>query len=295
MLVCFYLYSTRRYAYPIVHYHFCGSYTASGDGDESFEGNLQNIRLANKHDMGVFIISPFDKGGRLYAPSHQLRELTLPEMEPIDFGSYWLWYHKNHMKGDEAHADTIVCGAARPSDLDQPVLAALRTVSEPSAVEADFKEVCRRIQERKEIFGKEWAETWHVGLPNYSHSPQKGTQVGNMVWLYNIVHMFGLLDFAKDRYATLTGNLAKWDQAKSWKENVFANPGFNWMPGCAFDPSADYTEELKDVPEKNLPRVKEAMEFVRKWCVPDNPDVIPVEWQTAYDMRPWTAFPERHS
>lgn len=35
----------------VVHYHFMGSYTASGDGNES-EGNLDNIRLAHEHDMG---------------------------------------------------------------------------------------------------------------------------------------------------------------------------------------------------------------------------------------------------
>ena len=53
-----------------------GSYTASGDGDGEDEGNLANIRLAHKHDMGVFIISPYDKGGKVYAPSHLCRELT---------------------------------------------------------------------------------------------------------------------------------------------------------------------------------------------------------------------------
>ena len=277
-----------------VHYHFEGSYTASGDGDESFEGNLQNILLANKHDMGIFIISPYDKGGRLYAPSHQLRQLTLPEMEPIDFGSYWLWYHNEHKKGnEEAHIHTIVSGAARPSDLDQPVLAALRMANEPAATKADFETVNHRIQKRRELFGKDWADSWHVGLPNYTHSPQKGAQIGNMVWLYNVVHMFGLLDFAKDRNGTLMNNLKSWDTNKAWKENVFANPGFNWMPGCGYDPTADYSEELKDVPEKNLARVKEAMEFVRKWCVSDSKEDVPLEWQTAYDMRPWTAFPER--
>ncbi len=70
-----------------VHHHFMGSYTASGDGDtEESEGNLANIRLAHKHDMGVFVISPFDKGGRVYAPSHLSRELMLPEMEPMEYG-----------------------------------------------------------------------------------------------------------------------------------------------------------------------------------------------------------------
>jgi hypothetical protein len=36
----------------IVHYHFEGSYTASGDGDVN-EGNLDSVLLAHKHDMGV--------------------------------------------------------------------------------------------------------------------------------------------------------------------------------------------------------------------------------------------------
>ena len=36
----------------VVHYHFEGSYTASGDGDVN-EGNLDSVLLAHKHDMGV--------------------------------------------------------------------------------------------------------------------------------------------------------------------------------------------------------------------------------------------------
>ena len=47
--------------YLNLHYHFMGSYTASGDSGSTNamdEGNLENIRLAHKHDMGVFIISP---------------------------------------------------------------------------------------------------------------------------------------------------------------------------------------------------------------------------------------------
>ena len=71
-----------------VHYQFMGSYTASGDGDAEDEGNLSNIRLAHKHDMGVFIISPYDKGGRVYAPSHLCRELMLPEIEPMEYGEF---------------------------------------------------------------------------------------------------------------------------------------------------------------------------------------------------------------
>eukprot|EP00571_Detonula_confervacea_P012771 CAMPEP_0172300094 /NCGR_PEP_ID=MMETSP1058-20130122/2273_1 /TAXON_ID=83371 /ORGANISM="Detonula confervacea, Strain CCMP 353" /LENGTH=629 /DNA_ID=CAMNT_0013009785 /DNA_START=6 /DNA_END=1895 /DNA_ORIENTATION=+ len=297
--------------YLNMHYHFMGAYTASGDGDVN-EGNLDNIQLAHKHDMGVFIISAYDKGGRMYTPSHLSRELMLPEMEPMEYGSLWLWYHgKNCQGGKPAPCHTIVCGAARPSDLDQPVMAALRSIT--AETKEDFEVVSRRIQERKDrVLGKDWAATWHVGLPNYSQSEKRGFQIGNMVWLYNIIHVYGMLDYAKDRYGTLVGNSKNWSPDKTWKENVFANPGFNWMPGCAYDPSHDYSSELMDVPEENKARVLEAMKFVHEWCCPENSksmaleagadekkeedqerNVIPLEWQIAYDMRPWTAFPER--
>lgn len=299
--------------YLNLHYHFLGSYTASGDGDESAEGNLGNIRLAHEHDMGVFVISPYDKGGRLYTPSHLSRELMAPEMEPMEYASLWLWYHDNHCQGDKpAPIHTIVCGAARPSDLDQPVMAALRSVTDKA--KGDFGVVSRRINERKErVLGKEWAATWQVGLPNYSQSQKHGFQIGNIVWLYNAIQMYGAVDMAKDRYATFVNNAGKWDSDKTLKENASKIPGFDWMPGCAYDPSYDYSSELKDVPDKNKARVLEAMKFVHEWCCPVNSKsmtleaaaeekkeeedgekkVVPLEWQAAYDMRPWTAFPER--
>ena len=287
-----------------------GSYTASGDGiDASFEGNLGNVRLARERDMGVFVISAFDKGGRLYAPSHLVRELTLPEMEPMEYGASWLWHHDAR---DDAPVHTIVCGAARPSDLDQPILAAMRSVTDGGR--RDFEVVSSRVRERRDrVLGERWASTWHVGLPNYTQSEARGFQIGNMVWLYNVVRMYGMLDYARDRYNTMVGNSSKWDIDKTFRENVFASPGFNWMPGCAYDPSHDYGPDLRDVPEANRARVLEAMEFVHEWCCPARSKsmpleagaeeekkeeggggrVIPLEWQAAYDMRPWTAFPER--
>ena len=303
---------TDAFDYLNLHYHFMGSYTASGDGDE-VDAQLENIRLAQKHDMGVFVISPYDKGGRMYTPSHLTRELMLPEMEPMEYASSWLWNHEKHCQGgDPAPIHTIVCGAARSSDLDQPVMAALRYQTDEA--QEEFAAVSRRIQERKDrVLGTDgWQETWRVGLPNYSQSQKHGLQIGNMVWLYIAIHVYGMLDFAKDRYATLVGNSEKWDAEKSFKENVFASPAFHWMPGCGYIPSHDYSSELSNVPEKNRARVLEAMEFVHEWCCPVNSksmakeagadekkeeeaetNVVPLEWQIAYDMRPWTAFPER--
>jgi predicted aldo/keto reductase-like oxidoreductase len=52
-----------------------GSYTASGTGPTG--GNLAAIQAAQKQDMGVFIISPTDKGGALYEPSKALYKVTV--------------------------------------------------------------------------------------------------------------------------------------------------------------------------------------------------------------------------
>ena len=42
------------------------------------QGNWPAIEEAAKRDMGVYIISPNDKGGMLYSPSEKLKELTRP-------------------------------------------------------------------------------------------------------------------------------------------------------------------------------------------------------------------------
>jgi hypothetical protein len=67
------------------------------------------------------------------------------------------------------------------------------------------------------------------------------------------------------------------------------------MPGVAWEEGKDYSDALANVPEGNKEKVMEAIKFLHKCCsstVADKGD-IPDEWQTAYDMRPWTAFPER--
>lgn len=53
-------------------YQFVGSYTASGTNQTEGNpdgGNLENVKLAHSLDMGVFCISPNDKGGMMYKPS----------------------------------------------------------------------------------------------------------------------------------------------------------------------------------------------------------------------------------
>jgi hypothetical protein len=58
-----------------LHYQFIGSYTSTGSGSlGGFYCNKLAIEAARKHDMGVFIISPTDKGGHLYMPPKKMAD-----------------------------------------------------------------------------------------------------------------------------------------------------------------------------------------------------------------------------
>ena len=65
---------TDRFDFVNLHYYYF------------WQRNYAAIQLAQARDMGVFIISPNDKGGHLYNPPPVLRELTAP-LTPIQFNA----------------------------------------------------------------------------------------------------------------------------------------------------------------------------------------------------------------
>ena len=66
------------------------------------------IELASKYDMGIFIISPADKGGKLYTPPPNLVELCQP-LTPLAFNYRWLLA--------DDRISTLSLGAANPDEL----------------------------------------------------------------------------------------------------------------------------------------------------------------------------------
>jgi len=224
---------TDAFSYANIHLHAFGSYTASGGG--MYGGNLENARLMKKKDMGVFIISPYDKGGRLYAPSKKLRSLTLPDLEPIQYGSLWL-FHLHNLDEDQTPAHTIVCGAARPSDLDEPAIAAYMYDKKKLETMQKVYAVSERLRQAEiDVLGENWMKTWHIGLPN-CNGDDKIHPFGQMVWLHNIIKAWGMWDFAKDRYGTFDGNTKNWNDDLSIEENIKAKEiMWGYMPGLAFE------------------------------------------------------------
>jgi len=286
---------TDFFDYINLHYQWCGSYTASGDLEDA--GNLANVRLAHKKDMGIFIISVYDKGGRLYAPSNKLRDLCLPDMEPMTYGSVWLWQHEM-FDAEKAPAHTFTVGAARPSDLDQPILSSLMLAENGKDLAERRERVSARLdQAMVDALGQEWMDTWNKGLLN-AHASKYQTHHTGLVWLHNLIKGWGMLDFAKDRYAPMENFMKNWSADKTKEENMKKlGGGFGWMPGVAVSSSLDYTPDFANCPEENKERLMEAIHFVHEWASKpaegQEPKKAPAEWEAAFDMRPWTAFPER--
>ncbi len=57
-----------------------------------FQRLLGAVQYAGEKGLGVFIISPNDKGGQLFSPPPALRELTAP-LTPIQFNARWCLKH----------------------------------------------------------------------------------------------------------------------------------------------------------------------------------------------------------
>jgi predicted aldo/keto reductase-like oxidoreductase len=158
-----------------------------------FQDNLTAIAAARERDMGVFIISPTDKGGRLYAPSDRLRALTAP-LSPLAFNDLWC------LTKMDAH--TLSLGAAVPSDFDAHVEALALLDDAPRLLPP----ILARLEAAyADALGADFARRWSHGLPDWSELPGK-INVRRILWLHNLVRAYDLIHFAQERYISMSAD-----------------------------------------------------------------------------------------
>lgn len=161
-----------------------------------FQDNWPAVLDARAHDMGVFIISPNDKGGLLYKPSAKLVELCQP-LHPMVFNALFCLSH------DEVH--TLSCGAARPEDFDIHMDA----VSLLDNAKEHIAPIIARLEdEMAKSLGSEWAETWQQGLPEWDETPGE-INIPVILRLRNLAIAFDMVEYGKMRY-NLLGNADHW-------------------------------------------------------------------------------------
>ncbi len=205
---------TLRYQFDYIniHEHYFGSYHGSGTPDTvGGQGNLACVKRALELDMGVFQISPVDKGGRLYHPSKDVISLVGRDLTPIAFALLFGW------KTIGFHTSSV--GVARPSDLDE-VLNAARMYALSTSNDAFNKAVDRLNERAVATLGTEWVEKGLMNVPSFMDESTDGIAVGHILWLYNLLTSYGMYDFCHERYQSLVN--ASWDKKKSFQENANA-------------------------------------------------------------------------
>ncbi len=152
--------------------------------------NWPCIEAAAKRDMGVFIISPNDKGGKLYDPPKKLVDLCAP-LSPMIFNDLYC------LGRQEVH--TLSIGAARPGDFDEHVRALEFYERIPETIDPVEK---RLRSEMERVLGADWCRNWYQGIPEYVDVPGE-INIREILRLWMHAKSLDLVAWGKMRYNLL--------------------------------------------------------------------------------------------
>jgi uncharacterized protein len=205
--------NTNQFDYVNLHWYYIN------------QANWAAIEAATRFDMGVFIISPSNKGGMLYEPPQKLVELCQP-LSPMVFNDLFCLSH--------SQVHTLSVGAAKPQDFDEH----LKTLDLLDNASEILPPILARLEEEAiAVLGEDWVKTWHVNLPTYEKTPGH-VNIPIILWLRNLVMAYDMVEYSKMRY-NLLGN------------------GSHWFPGCQANniPQLDLRECLRLSPHaEKIPR-----------------------------------------
>lgn len=188
--------------------------------------NRPAVELAADMGLGVFIISPTDKGGQLFKPSARLRELCAP-YTPIAINQRWL------LSQPEVH--TLSLGAARPEEFE-PHLPMAEVDGPLTALE---QEIVGRLDAALAVLGDTYCSFCHACLP----CPED-VQIPEVLRLRNLAIAYDMKEFGRFRYNLLAH--------RDPETGERAGGGGHWFPGTQGDFCTDCGDCLPRCP-LNLP------------------------------------------
>ncbi|MCZ6672913.1 MAG: aldo/keto reductase [Verrucomicrobia bacterium] len=178
--------------------------------------NTRAIKAAGNQDMGVFIISPNDKGGRLYDPPQKLRDLCHP-LNPMAFNDLFCWSNPN--------IHTLSCGASCPEDFDTHLNALDHYDRSMEIVSPIVEKILREVAV---VAGPDWYENWYKGIPEWDEI-QHGINVKDILRLWTWAKAIDLVDFGNWRYNMLgdNGHWVPGHRVQDFDENALLKAGAN--------------------------------------------------------------------
>ncbi|WP_320676146.1 aldo/keto reductase [Prochlorococcus sp. MIT 1300] len=161
-----------------------------------WQENSLALDVAKEYDLGVFIISPTDKGGHLHNPSLELIKLCAP-LHPIVFNDLFCL--------SDPRVHTISVGVANLQDFEKH----LEAVTLLDSVQNYLPEIKARLYSAARMkLGDAWLDSWKVGLPSWQETPGH-INLHVLLWLHNLLEAWDMESYAKARYCLL-GNGGHW-------------------------------------------------------------------------------------
>ncbi|MBF2066886.1 MAG: aldo/keto reductase [Calothrix sp. C42_A2020_038] len=178
-----------------------------------FQRHAPAIQRAFEKDMGIFIISPADKGGKLYTPPQKLKNITYP-FTPLELNYRFLL--------SDSRITTLSVGAATPEELIEP----LRIADSVSELTQEELLALQRLALQLDLeLGAEKCSQCYACLP----CPEN-INIPEVLRLRNLAVAYDMTDYGQYRYG------------------MFENAG-HWFPGMKANKCTECGECLPKCPE----------------------------------------------